>query len=106
MTKVKIKENSLLARMAAYRLKADSVAMVIGKTIYLHNASREDFLKNQRWVRHEIAHIKQYAELGTIRFLALYLAETFKNGYEKNLFEVDARSKEKDFTILSGIYFT
>lgn len=59
MTKVKIKENSLLARIAAYKLNSDSVAMVIGKTIYLHNAAKADFLNNQQWLRHEVAHVKQ-----------------------------------------------
>lgn len=105
MTKVKIKENSWLARMAAYKLNNDSVAMVIGKTIHLHNFSKEEFLNNPRWVRHEVAHVKQYAELGLLRFLALYLLETFNKGYQNNRFEVDARQKEKDMSILSEIYF-
>jgi hypothetical protein len=106
MTKVKIKENSLLAKIAAYKLNSDSVAMVIGKTIHLHNSSKEDFLNNQRWVRHEVAHVKQYLELGLLRFLALYLFETFNEGYQNNRFEVDARQKEKDLSILSEIYFS
>ena len=105
MTKVKIKENSLLARMAAYKLKAGSVAMVIGKTIHLHNSSREEFLNNPRWVRHEVAHVKQYLELGLLRFLTLYLLETFTKGYQNNKFEVQARQKEKDVTVLSEVYF-
>jgi len=105
MTKVKIKENSLLARIAAYKLNSDSVAMVIGKTIYLHNAAKADFLNNQQWLRHEVAHVKQYLELGVFRFLALYLIETCKKGYQNNRFEVEARQKEKDFSVLSEIYF-
>ncbi|WP_018613124.1 DUF4157 domain-containing protein [Segetibacter koreensis] len=105
MTKVKIKENSFIARIAAYKLNSDSVAMVIGKTIYLHNSSREEFLNNERWVRHEVAHVKQYGQLGLFRFLALYLLETFNKGYQNNRFEVDARQKEKDISVLSEIYF-
>lgn len=105
MTKVKIKENSLLARIAAYKLNACSVAMVIGKTIHLHNSTKEDFLKNQRWVRHEIAHVNQYIELGLLRFIALYLLETYNKGYQNNRFEVDARQKEKDLFILSEVCF-
>lgn len=105
MTKVKIKENSWLARIAAYKLKSYSVAMVIGKTIYLHNCSRENFLNNPVWVRHEVAHVKQYLGLGVPGFLALYLFETCKKGYQNNRFEVEARQKENDMTILSGIYF-
>lgn len=105
MTKVKIKENSWLARIAARKLRCHSVAMVIGKTIHLHNSTKENFLKNESWVRHEIAHIQQYRELGFIGFIVLYLLETLKKGYENNRFEVDARQKENDLTVLSGVYF-
>lgn len=105
MTKVKIKENSWLARIAAIKLNSDSVAMVLGKTIYLHNSTKEEFLNNQSWVRHEVAHIKQYLELGLFRFIALYLLETFRKGYYNNSFEVDARQKENDLSILSEIHF-
>lgn len=105
MTKVKIKEKSFLARIAAYKLKAGSVAMVVGKTIHLHNSTKEDFLKNQSWVRHEIAHVNQYLELGLLRFIALYLLEAYNKGYQNNRFEVDARQKEKDLSILSEVCF-
>jgi hypothetical protein len=106
VTKVKIKENSWLAKIAAKKLHCRSVAMVIGKTIHLHNSTREEFLKNKKWVRHEVAHVKQYLELGLVRFIILYLLETFNKGYENNGFEVDARQKERDSSILSGIHFS
>jgi hypothetical protein len=105
MTKVKIKENSWLARIAAFNLNSSSVAMVIGKTIYLHNSSREEFLNNQKWVRHEVAHVMQCQQLGLLRFLAIYVVETLKKGYQNNRFEVEARQKEKDLSILSDFYF-
>lgn len=105
MTTVKIKENSWLAKIAARKLNSTSIAMVLGKTIYLHNSSREEFLNNKRWVRHEIAHVKQYARLGFLRFIFFYLLETFNKGYEYNSFELDARSKERDLNILSEIHF-
>lgn len=105
MTQVSIKENSWLARIAAYKLKSNSVAMVIGKTIYLHNSSKEEFLNNERWVRHEVAHVKQYLELGVLRFLMLYLLETINKGYENNRFELEAQQKENDFSILSEFHF-
>jgi len=105
MTKVKIKENSWLAKIAAKQLAATSIAMVVGKTIYLHNSSKADFLKNKKWVRHEVAHVKQYMKLGLIRFIVLYLLETFNKGYVNNSFEVDARLKERDVSILSEIHF-
>jgi len=105
VTQVKIKENSWLARIAARKLRASSVAMVVGETIHLHNETRENFLKNTRWVRHEVAHVKQYARLGLVRFVVLYLLESFNKGYENNRFEVDARQKERDLSILSGVSF-
>ncbi|MBA2761237.1 MAG: hypothetical protein H0U39_04600 [Segetibacter sp.] len=71
----------------------------------MHNSSKEDFLNNQRWVRHEIAHVKQFAELGLIKFLVLYLLETFNKGYKDNSFEVEARKRERDVTILSEVQF-
>jgi hypothetical protein len=103
--KVKIKENSWLARIAARKLESKSMAMVVGKTIHLHNSSRVDFLRNKRWVRHEVAHVKQYAKLGLFRFIFFYLLETFNKGYENNRFEVDARRKERDLSILSEVHF-
>lgn len=105
MTTVKIKENSWLAKVAAKKLNSTSMAMVVGKTIHLHNSSREDFLKNKRWVRHEVAHVNQYARLGYLRFIFFYLLETFNKGYQFNSFEVDARSKERDISILSEVNF-
>ena len=105
MTEVKIKENSWLAKIAAHRLDSESMAMVVGKTIHLHNSTRQEFLRNKRWVRHEVAHVKQYLRLGVIRFIFFYLLETFNKGYEFNSFEVDARKMEKDSTILSEIHF-
>ena len=105
MTVVRIKENSWLAKMAARQLKADKVAMVLGKTIHLYDASKEEFLNNKRWVRHEVAHVKQYQRLGFVRFIFFYLIECFSKGYEHNSFEVDARNKDKDGNIMHGIKF-
>ncbi len=105
MTHVKIKENSWLAKIAARKLHCSQVAMVMGKTIHLYNSSKEDFLNNKRWVRHEIAHVKQFAELGFCKFILLYLLDTFNKGYENNRFEVEARQKERDIAILSEIHF-
>jgi hypothetical protein len=105
MTRVKIKENSWLAKIAAKKLRCSQVAMVLGKTIHLYNSSKEEFLSNKRWVRHEIAHVKQFAEFGFCRFIVLYLLETFNKGYEYNSFEEEARKKERDGSILSEIHF-
>lgn len=105
MTVVRIKENSWLAKMAARQLKTQKVAMVLGKTIHLYEASKEEFLNNKKWVRHEVAHVKQFEKLGYIRFIFFYLIETFSKGYEHNSFEVDARNKERDVNITQGIKF-
>ena len=104
MTEVKIKENSWLAKIAAKQLDTTSVAMVVGKTIHLHNSSKENFLRDKKWVRHELAHVKQYLKLGMFRFIFLYLLETFNKGYENNSFELDARESEKDTSILSEFH--
>ena len=103
MIRVIIKENSWMAKIAARKLKAEKVAMVLGKTIHLHNTSKQEFISNKKWLRHEIAHIKQYKKIGFVQFLFLYLMETFNKGYEDNRFEVEARSMEKDLRILDGI---
>lgn len=103
MISVTIKENSCMAKIAARKLKEKKVAMVLGKTIHLHNTSKSEFLLNKRWLRHEIAHVKQYKKFGIIQFLFMYLMESFNNGYDNNRFEVEARIKERDLTILEGI---
>jgi Domain of unknown function (DUF4157) len=89
-----IKENSFFARIAAKKLGAQSVAMVLGKTIHLYGSSKEHFLEDERWVKHELCHIKQYAENGTILFLIKYLWESLKKGYYNNKYEVEAREAE------------
>ncbi len=101
---VSIKENSWLAQVAAQHLKTDNIAMVLNRTIHLHNTTREEFLKNKKWLRHEVAHVKQWQKLGKFRFAILYLLESFNKGYENNKFEIDARKKESDINILDDIY--
>lgn len=91
----RIKENSFLALLAAKKLKVKKVAMVIGKTIHLYNTSTEDFLNNQRWLKHELAHIEQYKKHGLLKFLFLYLWYSMKYGYYNNPFEVEARKAEE-----------
>jgi Domain of unknown function (DUF4157) len=92
-----IKEQSFLALLAAKKLKANQVAMVIGKTIHLHNTSKADFLQDQRWLKHELAHIEQYQKNGIAKFLVLYLWYSIKYGYYNNPFEAEARQKETEF---------
>ncbi|MGI8950385.1 MAG: DUF4157 domain-containing protein [Chitinophagaceae bacterium] len=103
--KVFIIENSWIAKLAAKRLKTKTVAIVIGKTIYLHNTSKEKFLQNIYWVRHEVEHIFQFKKHGFIEFIFLYLIEHYKCGYTKNKFEIEAKEKEKNIFELNEIEF-
>ena len=89
-----IKENSWLARIAAFKLKSASVAMVIGKTIHLHGLNKVDLLNNDRLLKHELCHIRQYKQHGTIGFLVKYMWESIRKGYYNNRFEVEARATE------------
>ena len=90
-----IKENSFIARLAAWKLKTTSVAIVFGNTIYLWNVTKQQFLKNDRWVLHELEHIRQYRKLGFLSFLFSYLYEWVRKGYYNNRFEVEARRAEE-----------
>jgi hypothetical protein len=92
---IRIKENSFLARIAAMKLRSGRVAMVIGKTIHLHNVTRADFLKEESWVKHELCHVQQFKKHGFVPFLAKYVWESIKHGYYNNKFEVEAREAEK-----------
>lgn len=51
-------------------------------------------MENDRWVRHELAHIEQFRRYGLIRFIFLYLWESVRHGYYNNRFEKEAREAE------------
>jgi len=91
-----IKENSRLAWIAAKKMGADKLAMVLGNTIHLHKASKDEFLSDGRWLKHELCHIKQFQQHGYLGFLVKYLWESMKHGYHNNKFEVEAREAEKE----------
>ncbi len=105
MVKCYIKENSFIAKLAAKKLRASSVAIVVGKTIHLHNTTREAFLNNSCWVSHELAHIKQFQQHGYLTFIIKYLWESMKNGYQNNKYEVEAREAENDNNVNSDEVF-
>ena len=98
--KVYIREASLLARLAASKLKSARVAMVIRRTIHLWGVSAEDFLKDESWVCHELEHVGQYKRLGTVMFLWKYAGESIRKGYYNNALEVAARSAERNRALL------
>ena len=89
-------ENSIIARVAAWKLQASAVAIVIGHTIYLHNTKKEEFLQNARWLRHELCHIRQFEEHGFFSFILKYLLESARHGYLNNKFEAEARRAEDE----------
>lgn len=92
---MEIKENSWIARIAAAKLHSENVAIVVGKTVHLHHVSKEDFLRNDKWVKHEMCHINQFKKHGFFTFIAKYLLESLRVGYYKNRFEAEAREAEK-----------
>ncbi len=89
-----IKEKSWIAKLAAKKLRSQSVAIVIGKTIHLHHVSKENFLKDKNWLNHEICHINQFKKHGYFIFILKYLMESIKHGYYNNKYEVEARESE------------
>lgn len=94
LKKVKIKEDSWFARIAAAKLGSERVAIVWGRTIHLHNTSKADFLSDRRWVNHELKHVAQFEQYGWLRFAILYLVESIRHGYFNNKFEQEAREAE------------
>ncbi|MEP7373852.1 MAG: DUF4157 domain-containing protein [Chitinophagaceae bacterium] len=99
----KIKEHSFLGRLAAWKLKTNTVAIVIGKTIHLHNTGRSEFLRNKRWVLHELKHIEQFKQHGFFSFIFLYLWESLRHGYTNNKYEIEARAAETDEEFLKTL---
>jgi hypothetical protein len=103
--KVAIKENSLLARVAAFNLKTSAVAMVIGSTIHLWGVNRENFLQDKQWVLHELRHVLQYQKMGVAKFLWRYIKISMKKGYYNHPYEVSARLHEADEDLLERVEF-
>ena len=89
--------------MAARKLRAHAAAIVIGRTVHLHNATRTEFLSNRRWLRHEMVHIRQFQHHGFLPFIARYLWESLLHGYSNNKYEVEARLGERDDRVCEGL---
>ena len=94
--KVYVREQSWIAWIAARKLGCRQVAIVVGRTIHLHNTSLPDFFAQPAWLRHELKHVEQYERHGFLLFLWKYLLESLRNGYRNNAFEVEARAAEGD----------
>lgn len=91
----RVKENSWIARIAARKLRSNRAAIVFGEVIHLFNISKEQFLADERLVKHELCHVKQYREHGFLPFLFKYLLESLRKGYFNNKYEIEARAAEE-----------
>lgn len=91
---VRIKQNAWQARVAAGVLKTKRVAVVIGNAIYLWGVTEDDFMRNKKWLRHELMHVHQFKKYGRFRFVLMYLWESILHGYYNNKFEKQARDAE------------
>jgi hypothetical protein len=100
--KIRIKEGTFYARMAARKMKSHALAIVWRNSVHLHNISREEFLKDKAFVLHELAHVRQFRRYGTFRFVVLYLWESLCKGYYNNRFEIEARKAETTGALKPG----
>jgi hypothetical protein len=98
--KIRIKEGMMIAKIAARMLKSNKVAIVIAKTIYVYGVSIPNFVADKKWLLHELKHVQQYQEQGTIIFLLKYIYYTMRYGYYDNPYEKEARNAEDDNSIL------
>ena len=89
-----------MARLAAKKLRGSNAAIVLGNCIYLYGVSKEKFLANKPWLRHELKHIEQYERLGYLGFIATYLWQNLKVGYHKCDLECEAKNAEDDENII------
>ena len=94
-----LKENSFIAKLAARKLQSKNAAIVLGNRIHLYGVSKQEFLANESWLRHELKHIEQYQRLGFIGFILTYLWQTLRAGYYNCGLECEAREAEHDEAI-------
>ena len=66
---LRIKEQSWIAKLAAKKLRSKNVAIVIGSTIHLYNVTKQQFLQNEKWVKHEVCHLEQFKRHGYFTFI-------------------------------------
>ncbi|MEP6948847.1 MAG: DUF4157 domain-containing protein [Ginsengibacter sp.] len=93
---LRIKEQSWIAKLAAKKLRSKSVAIVIGNSIHIYNVTKQEFLQNERWVKHEMCHLRQFQKHGYFNFIVKYLWESMKHGYYQNKYEEEARRAEEE----------
>ena len=91
--KIRVVENSKLAKLAAKIKKENKYAITFGKTIFI-NGTKEQFFADTGWLRHELTHVQQYKKYGVLRFLALYLVYSVFHKYSEIPFEKEAIAAE------------
>ncbi len=96
LQRIRIRERSWLARIAAFKLRSSGAALVWGRTVHLHRITAIQFLSNQRLLLHELCHVRQYQRYGFVGFLARYLWLSVRYGYYHNPLEVEARAAEEE----------
>ena len=95
MQKPRTWTGSPFARIARLVLRSPRVAMVVGQTVHLSGATREEFLADAEWVAHEQVHLRQYQKHGLLPFLWKYLVESARVGYYHNKYEAEAREEAR-----------
>lgn len=92
---VKLVPHSGLAKiLGRMHGEEEDYAITIGRTIFL-SCSKQDFLSDTPWVRHEFTHVQQYKRYGVLEFAKRYLfSAIFYHSYNKIPFEKEAISAE------------
>lgn len=91
--KVRIVENSRLAKMVARINGSSSYAITFGKTIFI-SCKKEDFFAKTWWVKHELKHVAQYEDKGIFRFLSSYVFYAVFHRNSENPLEKEAEDAE------------
>lgn len=92
---IRFRPKSLVARIAAWVMRAPTCAMVIGRTIHLYGAEEGELIANKAWLNHELVHVAQYRRYGLIPFIFRYIWYSIRFGYYRNPLEIEARAAEK-----------
>lgn len=58
---------------------------------------KESEKDNQALIEHELMHWRQFQREGLIPFLVNYSKGAFKGGYDKNPYEIEARTNETEY---------
>jgi len=92
---VKLVPHSTIARIVGrMHGEEEDYAITIGRTIFL-SCSKQDFLSDTPWIRHEFTHVRQYRKYGVLEFAKRYLfSAIFYHSYAKIPFEKEAIAAE------------